>query len=100
MIITQPNNINMKRYYSCIVAIIAFLFVSNASLAQNDYIITVEGETIKNITITSFPTAIERYVVNVYNENLMPKYEDLKVIYTKANSKGLLGLINPLLVYR
>lgn len=55
--------------------------------AQNDYIVTVDDKTISGITITSFPQKLEYYTVNVYNDNLMPKYEDLKIIYSSPKSK-------------
>lgn len=59
----------------------------STTTAQNDYIVTTEDKTISGITITSFPQKLGQYTVNVYNDNLMPKYEDLKIIYTTPKSK-------------
>ncbi|MBP1671517.1 MAG: hypothetical protein H6Q22_1089 [Bacteroidetes bacterium] len=77
----------MKKYYFCLGFILAFVIVGHPAYAQNDYIVTIENDTIKNITITGVPGSLEKYGVNVYNENLMPKYEDYKLIYTTAKSK-------------
>ncbi len=77
----------MKKYYFCLGFILAFMIVGQPAYAQNDYIVTTENDTIKNITITGVPGSLEKYGVNVYNENLMPKYEDYKLIYTTAKSK-------------
>lgn len=70
-----------------VVSSLALMFVCQLSVAQNDYIVTIENDTIKNITITGVPASLDKYGVNVYNENLMPKYEDYKIIYTTARSK-------------
>lgn len=77
----------MKKYYFCLGFILAFMFSGQTAFAQNDYIVTIENDTIKNITITGVPGSLEKYGVNVYNENLMPKYEDYRLIYTTAKSK-------------
>lgn len=77
----------MKKYYICLGVILAFMFTGQSVYSQNDYIVTIENDTIKNITITGVPASLDKYGVNVYNENLMPKYEDYKIIYTTAKSK-------------
>jgi hypothetical protein len=77
----------MKKYCFCFGFILAFIICGQTAFAQNDYIVTVENDTIKNITITGVPGSLEKYGVNVYNENLMPKYEDYKLVYTTAKSK-------------
>lgn len=68
-------------------SLMALMIVCQLLVAQNDYIVTIENDTIKNITITGVPASLDKYGVNVYNENLMPKYEDYKIIYTTARSK-------------
>ncbi|PKP42862.1 MAG: hypothetical protein CVT93_02945 [Bacteroidetes bacterium HGW-Bacteroidetes-10] len=59
----------------------------SAIYGQNDYIITTEDETISGITITSFPLKLVQFTVNVYNDNLMARYEDLKITYTSPKHK-------------
>jgi hypothetical protein len=53
---------------------------------QEDYIVTVDNKTIDNITITSYPKTLEQFLVNVYNDNLMPAYEDLRILYTSGKN--------------
>ncbi|MDD4057741.1 MAG: DUF4468 domain-containing protein [Bacteroidales bacterium] len=63
---------------------IFFLFILSpfwTLFGQDDYIITIEDKKISGISISSYPKALEEYVVNFYNDNLMTKSEDLKISY-------------------
>ncbi len=66
---------------------LAFLIPLSSLYGQGDYIVTIDNKTIENITIVSYPKTLEQFLVNVYNDNLMPTYEDLKIIYTSGKNK-------------
>lgn len=76
----------MKKYTFFLI-FLSTVLLSGIVSAQDDYIVTIEDKTISGIKITLIPQKLERYTVNVYNDNLMPKYEDLKITYTSPNSK-------------
>ena len=51
----------MKKYYICLGVILAFMFTGQSAYSQNDYIVTIENDTIKNITITGVPASLDKY---------------------------------------
>lgn len=72
------------------VSLFSFILSLLASIslnAQNDVIVTINNEKISGITITGHPEKIVSFSVNVYNDNLQPSYEDMKIFYTAPGVK-------------
>lgn len=65
---------------------LVLLSLNSLVYGQEDYIVTIDNKTIDNITITSYPKTLEQFLVNVYNDNLMPAYEDLRILYTSGKN--------------
>jgi hypothetical protein len=65
-------------------SILYFILITVSTYAQDDYLVSISGDSITHITIVSFP-AKGIMNVNGYNAKLFEKYEDLKIEY-KTNS--------------
>lgn len=72
---------------SLILFLLLILFPATSQLfAQTDYIVTITGDSISNVTITGYPVKPDLFP-NVYNEKINKKYEDLHITYQTLSGK-------------